>query len=90
MGCRALLAETTLNTVLIPLFRSVPVLFSRRRHAFKRQLLQTTCGLGDIEVALGVGGDVVAGAELARHFNHAEKVQALAVEDCDSLAGANV
>lgn len=52
--------------------------------------LQAGCGLGDREVALEIGGDMVADAELARHFDHAQKVEALTVEDGDSLAGANV
>src|SRR5262249_369281 len=70
--------------------RRQPSLAARRRHALEGELLHAVVGGCHEDVALGIGGDVVAAANHARSFDRADDRQRLAVEHRDVLAVTDI
>src|SRR6266705_3256525 len=58
---------------------------ARGRHAFIRELLHPVAGLGDVDIALGVGRNVVARADDAGGLDFAHDAERLAVDDRNAL-----
>src|SRR4051812_43778364 len=62
----------------------------RRRHSLERQLLQAGGGLRDVDVAFGIGRDVVPRPKLARDRDLADDVECLAVDHDNGLATTDI
>src|SRR6185503_9232431 len=67
-----------------------PLVRRRGRQSLERQLLQSHRRAGDVDVALRVGRDVMAAADLSRQLDAADNLHRLAVDDDDVVAVADV
>src|SRR5438067_2521704 len=58
------------------------------QHPFEYQLLQSGGGLREIDIAFGVGRDVMARSQNTGRLDRADHIEALAIDDGNSLVGA--
>src|SRR5262245_32750110 len=65
-------------------------LSARGRHALEGELLHPVGGRRYVDVALGVGRDLVTATHHARDIDRAREREGLAVDHCDGLAIADI
>src|SRR5437763_17179572 len=61
-----------------------------RRHAFERQLLHSGGGLREIDIAFGIGRDVVARSQNAGRLDRAHHIERLAIDDANAFVTAHI
>src|SRR5262249_27461926 len=74
-----------LRKIIVKLF-----LLLSRRHPFEHQLLHSGGGLREIDIAFGIGRDVMTRSKNPGRPDRAHDIESLAIDDGDTFVGADV
>ena len=77
-------------STLAPVRSILTFLLLGRRHPFEHQLLHSCGGLRDVDIAFGIGRDMMAGSQNAGRLDRADDFERLAIDDGNAFAVADV